>query len=362
VGARVVRLHLDRSALSHHWTAVPDRGVRAYYNGGGVFIDPGRFSDAVQVLGTFDDGRAAGVRCQVGEGVAVLWSVHPEHDLSPPFEPAYDEREEGSPDRLESNRDALVRATLSILGLTVADAPIPVPRIKAQFLVSSEPYRTVALADKIAAAFDRDDRKGGLLKDARDTFRFVRNDDGISGALANVSLEEEDDDDSADNETRTKSIVVCSDGLPDRNTLPLFDLASFFDELESARRRRRRLRKQAAEQPSGGVPIFDTVLYGEVVTSTQTMLDKSVRSIPAHHVCLSDQVFTPRLFFPPGTRDFSPRSQKDSYWSRLTRSPVAAGVATHGFRQLAASSSPSSSDSPRRSPAGSSLSNTSSHS
>jgi biotin--protein ligase len=308
-GARSARLDLNRTLFSHHWSAVPDR-VRAYYNGGGVFVFPdadsdkgkqkqgedGGEDDDVQVLAKYADGRVAGVKCGVGKGVAVLWSVHPEHELAidddeGTFEPAYDERDEGPRSKLEAHRKALARATLSILGLAVADAPLPAPKIKPQYLISSinNPRSVVSVADAIRAAFDpQEGRSGSLLKDVHDTFRFIYDDDQdedgllLSTALEDSSLDAEDEN---GNDARTKTIIVCSNNLP--NT-PLFQLAVFLDQLETCRRQRKSRLKHLAERlelvPGGGggsavfVPLGETILYGEVVTSTQTMLDKYVHS------------------------------------------------------------------------------------
>jgi len=61
---------------------------RSYYNGGGVFVDAGKFEDkGIEVLATYEDelvvdageGGAAVVLCKVGEGKVVLTGPHPEY-------------------------------------------------------------------------------------------------------------------------------------------------------------------------------------------------------------------------------------------------------------------------------------------
>ena len=85
-GARATALRVNRDAVEGD---VPEK-VLSYYNGGGVFVDAGRFKDkGVQVLSTFADelavdageGGAAVVFCKVGEGRVVLTGPHPEYVL-----------------------------------------------------------------------------------------------------------------------------------------------------------------------------------------------------------------------------------------------------------------------------------------
>ena len=68
-----------------------------------------------------------------------------------------------------------------------------------------------------------------------------------------------------------KHVVVCSDdALPPISATPLFDIALYFSALASAR--------EAAALPTKGVGatwgMGEALMYGEAVTSTQTMLDK----------------------------------------------------------------------------------------
>jgi biotin--protein ligase len=60
---------------------------RSYFNGGGVFVDAGKYKDkGVEVLATYEDeldvdggmGKAAVVYCKYGDGAAILTGPHPE--------------------------------------------------------------------------------------------------------------------------------------------------------------------------------------------------------------------------------------------------------------------------------------------
>lgn len=83
-GARAAEIAVSKTVLAKG--SVPTV-FRAYYNGGGVFVDAPKFRDkGVQVIASFTDnvhvdsgeGKAAVVYCKVGEGAAILTSNHPE--------------------------------------------------------------------------------------------------------------------------------------------------------------------------------------------------------------------------------------------------------------------------------------------
>lgn len=83
-GARAMELKVNTKALPEG--EVPET-FRCYYNGGGVFVDADKYAEqGVEVLAEFvkptvvESGkiRAAMVCCQVGDGLALLTSTHPE--------------------------------------------------------------------------------------------------------------------------------------------------------------------------------------------------------------------------------------------------------------------------------------------
>lgn len=83
-GARAAEVKVHKAALPED--RVPDT-FRTYYNGGGVFVDADKYRDqGVEVLAEYtapiqvDGGKisAAVVCCKVGDGVALLTSMHPE--------------------------------------------------------------------------------------------------------------------------------------------------------------------------------------------------------------------------------------------------------------------------------------------
>jgi biotin--protein ligase len=83
------------------------------------------------------------------------------------------------------------------------------------------------------------------------------------------------------------SLVATSSVLPDRNLTPHFDMVAAMRHLAAARERLTHgaLASLKPKSGSGGWPVEEaeerighTIMYGEVVTSTQTLLDKCVHS------------------------------------------------------------------------------------
>jgi len=66
-----------------------------------------------------------------------------------------------------------------------------------------------------------------------------------------------------------KHVILCLGGvLPKKEMTPIFDIALFYKDLEAARDK---IGLSKTSEPWG---MGEALLYGEVVTSTQTMLDK----------------------------------------------------------------------------------------
>lgn len=83
-GAKAVQLNVGKGVFEN--SPVSD-SFRSYYNGGGVFVDAGKFvNQGVEILATYADsldveggeGPAAVVYRKVGEGNTILTGPHPE--------------------------------------------------------------------------------------------------------------------------------------------------------------------------------------------------------------------------------------------------------------------------------------------
>ena len=88
-GARAAEVAVRRDILPTVEGATLPEKLRTYYNGGGVFVDAGKFGEqGVEVLARYTEkidveagegGAAAVVYCKVGEGAAILTGPHPEY-------------------------------------------------------------------------------------------------------------------------------------------------------------------------------------------------------------------------------------------------------------------------------------------
>ena len=86
-GTRAAELKVNREALATGNSIAPE-SFRAYYNGGGVFVDAEKLkARGVEVLASYTDelavesgdAKAAVIYCKIGEGAAILTGPHPEY-------------------------------------------------------------------------------------------------------------------------------------------------------------------------------------------------------------------------------------------------------------------------------------------
>jgi biotin--protein ligase len=138
-----------------------------------------------------------------------------------------------------------------------------------QFLTSAPDKLSITdtILDAIAAP-----QSGAQLttfKDANDEFHFH----SLQESAALLATARAAAQTASDPSTwQPKHIVVCRDGrLPDKTLTPLFDLELFYTALGAARRTEG-LKAPSSTDLAWG--IGEALLYGEAVTSTQTMLDK----------------------------------------------------------------------------------------
>ncbi|BGP24228.1 biotin-[acetyl-CoA-carboxylase] ligase [Rhodotorula toruloides] len=261
-GARQVAMEINRNAWRDHWPQSPER-CEVWYNGGGAFIPARRLAhdaekpstDAV-VLATYsdlDDSLAAGVLCPVGHGRALLWGTHPEHPAELTGDTAVDTAK-------ERDRLGLIRASLSALGLEVADAPQAIPRLHPLYLASVDQHLLQRTAEALATAAKPYGPGRALFEDRNDN--FVLYDASAAPRLLHEARHPVDATatDEVDLTAVEKDVCVFDEGLPGRELSPLFDFHLFFSRLGAGH----------------GTHQFGRILmYSEVVTSTQTMLDKN---------------------------------------------------------------------------------------
>ncbi|KAH7311577.1 biotin-protein ligase [Stachybotrys elegans] len=272
-GARAVRLNVVKEAFPD--TAL-DNTV-SYYNGGGVFVDAAKFKDnnAVQVLATYDedinvdggDGKAAVVQCKVGSGKAILTGPHPE------FAPVNLHPQPGIPDyqqlvqRLalaEKSRNRFFKACLSKLGLEMDDGDSATPPLSSLHLTSIDGAGVSELLYKLEEVKDTVDGSDFMIHDA-DKFIIKTAPDGWDmGELLKALAPLCESEGIIEYETIVKKIIAHENELPSAELTPSFDHNRFYTNLK-----RYQMQEEDAED-------WGTVLmYGDVVTSTNTLLEKN---------------------------------------------------------------------------------------
>jgi biotin---protein ligase len=238
-----------------------------YYNGGGHFVMPESIP-GIRPLAYYDDtdtpGLVAGVACEVEKGKAALWHVHLEFpaNCGIALEAAARSSKVLSSEALlksESDRLRLLRDTLKFLGLNVGgrgdpDVPQPPSKPLPQLLCGTQ-----AQVDAVARALHQlRDEKSNLIEDANDTFQ-------LHEATTNNVLPQINQDETVS----IRHIAVFKDILPSSLLTPHFSVEAYFGSLLAAQRK-----YPTSPSPPLQSPIGSVLLYGEAVTSTQTLLQR----------------------------------------------------------------------------------------
>ncbi|EHY59008.1 Biotin-protein ligase [Exophiala dermatitidis] len=292
-GARAVELQVDKVVLSAG--NVPNV-FKSYYNGGCVFVDAPRYqSKGVEVLASYTEplsvdpgeGAAAVVYCKVGEGAALLTGPHPEF-ASALLEPKPDDDAPGFSDVIkalaedEGQRINFVKACLTKVGLTVGEEQ-KVPSLSYMHLSALQPKDTAAIVSSLGHLIEKDERGDEFIKDDNDTFQLVKPSAWKMGDLAQAlpsqtaETKESADQDNGNGSSSSdliidynkvvKQIIVHDDGYPSSQLTPYFNHEDFYANLETYQ-----------TQMRGTASSFGThLLYGEVVTSTNTLLEKNTK-------------------------------------------------------------------------------------
>lgn len=243
-GARDALIGLEGALWRQAWESHPP-SLAVYYNGGGYFeeVDDSSTTLLARYL-ELPRQPPAGLLCRVGEeGKALLWAVHPEHPSVAPVQ---------SNPSIEEPRTKLLRATLKLLDLELPEEKRAITGPTPAFLTALDPAEAEELASQIQSAFS----SSPALIDAHDIIYLHRQQDTHDIFALHDGVDHNRVD-----------VIVCSSSPPSSSLTPIFNLAAFQSALQQARKR-----LSFPFRPSYGSPM----LYGEVVTSTQTVLEKSV--------------------------------------------------------------------------------------
>ncbi|OJJ46587.1 hypothetical protein ASPZODRAFT_16339 [Penicilliopsis zonata CBS 506.65] len=278
-GARAAELKVSKEVLNQG--AVPDT-FRSYYNGGGVFVDAQLYADkGVEVLASYTEelnvhpgeGAAAVVYCKAGDGAAILTGPHPE------FAAANLDKSAGGPEYAhlvdalaadDKSRTDFLKACLSKLGLDVAQDTTTVPSLSSLHLSSADPESTSQILTRLEEVIVREDGKE-YLKDENDKFCIERpgvwNLNELGESLPAQSKEQETEaavGKIVDYNAILKRLVVHDDTPPSKMT-PYFNHHAFYSNLSEYR----------SQSREGASEFGSDILYAEVITSTNTILEKN---------------------------------------------------------------------------------------
>ncbi|KAI5464849.1 biotin-protein ligase [Mariannaea sp. PMI_226] len=276
-GARAVRLSINKKAFGD--TEVPAETV-SYYNGGGVFVDAASAkSNKVEVLASYEneidvdggDGKAAVVMCSIGNGKALLTSPHPEFaavNLHPqPNIPGYAELVDILSDSDRSRVDFL-KACLSKLGLDVSENEAGVPSLSRLHISSLEETGVSELLVSIADIIEKENGEEWIRAEG-DTFHIQNEDtiwsvEGLQKSLTSSDESEHTTNGITDYNKVIKKVVPHEKSPPHPKLTPHFNHGLYFSSL----RRYQQITPQAEDWGN-------LLMYGEVVTSTNTILERN---------------------------------------------------------------------------------------
>lgn len=201
----------------------------------------------------------AALRCNLNKGTAVVWAPGIEYPIATNLV-------DSGAASCEMKRQNLVRETLQGLGLHTPEAANTISYPLPQFLVASpaKPH----IVSCIVEALSESSPVLKTFKDNNDTFHFhsVSEGDAVFQEIESFATSDSQLDPLI---SQPKHIIIYRDGkLPSAQQTPLFDLGSYFNELSSAGI------NSGLSDDTDPWAMGEALMYGKVVTSTQTMLEK----------------------------------------------------------------------------------------
>lgn len=245
-----------------------------YYNGGGVFIDAEKYANT-EVLARYTnkteletDDRAAVILCTVGKGLALLTGTHPEFTTSLMRPSAdeyafYDAYNELNVPENERNRKLFLRDCLKKLGLKVnEDVDVCIPQLTPVYLSSLKPETICKLKMDLQEMYVPGTTR---YEDCNDTFEFHDEKENDHDYFISDTVVETPASD-LDSVVKHVKIIQSLDSLPSHKLTPYFNMSSYFKQLST-------LWEKSGSSQIGS--IGSTFGYSEVITSTNTLLDKN---------------------------------------------------------------------------------------
>ena len=207
----------------------------------------------VTVLGRFGDGGVAGISLSfgtLGSGRTILWAPRLDQPLATASSPDPDEEKR----RLGLLRESLRECGLELPRADAVSSRVPTP----MYFVGTAPIVDTILS-KLSVDFTQEPTKE--LKDQNDIF-IVHPPSDVLADLPEPDV----------TTLQPKRVIALTNNVfPPREKTPTFDVALYLDELARGKQKSKDIVCDSDHWPIGAA-----LMYGEVVTSTQTMLDRCV--------------------------------------------------------------------------------------
>ncbi|KAK6532192.1 biotin holocarboxylase synthetase, variant 2 [Arthrobotrys megalospora] len=263
-GARFCELAVTSKLLD---MGAPDI-FRSYYNGGGVFVDADRLTDqGIDVLARYREeldvgtggGNAAAVGCQVGAGYALLVGTHPEFATGKLGKSPYGRQEQnqfqGGRELDEARRLMFMSALFRLLGLKSNDDMELVPSSSTLHLSGLNPGEVTRLLGGL-----KDVRSPGTDGPASMVIEAEAATFLLEGRQITPSTSIPDDRTDGDSIVRVK---IYENSIPTDGETPNFSVLTYFQRLRNYH-----------SQPGNKFNFGSPLLYGELMTSTNSILDR----------------------------------------------------------------------------------------
>ncbi|CAG8647968.1 13542_t:CDS:2, partial [Acaulospora morrowiae] len=212
-----------------------------YLNSDGYFGDVESYSNVIPLATFKDHDHAAVIKCDLGLGKAILCGVDP-------FSPFTNDQDNDGKGDEYTVRKQFIRSLLSVLGIVSTDISIP-NLSKEIYLRALRP----ASRDNLLHNIKQLEESDGTIKAEYNSFQVIRSN--------------ENEDFTNNNSDSQMLNIMADDELP---SLSHFDFEKYFRSLSNARHSTDAYKFRELEFGS-------LILYGEVLESTQTLLEKNIK-------------------------------------------------------------------------------------
>ncbi|RCH84391.1 biotin holocarboxylase synthetase, partial [Rhizopus stolonifer] len=291
-GARSVTVSLCKDTLEEYYGTNVPQEINMYYNGGGYFVDPDY--DHVTVLCRYKDlDAAAVVHCRVGMGHALLIGTHPEYDVSSDDLLSIDEHASQSVRKIlddlvlsEVERKRFLRAAFARIGLSVV--PLNSNIVQENIMPDPTPIYITGLTKEwvqkpVSYLLKKSNPVTHIMEDKGDIFCILLMEEQTSKQVQLLSMCRVKEEKAPVIQLVYQSTIDAIEPIcPPFSMTPHFNMQIYYDHL---------VKKRALQWEGGGWPKFGNgVMYAEVISSTQSILEKNYEfseALPSGFVCLA---------------------------------------------------------------------------